>query len=75
MIQLENRWADLDEIWYGPYVTGICPEIFFFQFPTVHNINKADEGTCEVVSTLVQFITGAYDLTKVRSHDPLRTIL
>jgi hypothetical protein len=22
MIQLENRWTDLDEIWYGRYATG-----------------------------------------------------
>jgi hypothetical protein len=54
---------------------GSALNFLFFQFPTIHNISKADEGTCEVVSTLVQFTTGAYDLTKVRSHDPLRTIL
>jgi hypothetical protein len=29
MIQLENRWTDLDEIWYGRYAIGISPEIDF----------------------------------------------
>jgi hypothetical protein len=23
MIQLENRWTDLYEIWYGRYATGV----------------------------------------------------
>jgi hypothetical protein len=30
MIQLENRWTNLDEIWYGRYATGYCLEIIFF---------------------------------------------
>jgi hypothetical protein len=27
MIQLENHWMDLDEIWYGHYAIGVYPEI------------------------------------------------
>jgi hypothetical protein len=27
VIQFENRWADLDEIWYGLYAIGVYPEI------------------------------------------------
>jgi hypothetical protein len=27
MIQLENRWANLDEIWYGRYAIGDYPKI------------------------------------------------
>jgi hypothetical protein len=32
MIQLENRWTDLDEIWYGPYAIGEYPKIALFNF-------------------------------------------
>lgn len=27
MIQLENRWADSDEIWYGRYAVGFHPKV------------------------------------------------
>jgi hypothetical protein len=27
LIQLENRWTDLDEIWYGSYATGVYSKI------------------------------------------------
>jgi hypothetical protein len=32
IIQLENRWQDLDEIWYGQYVFGKHPKIVLFNF-------------------------------------------
>jgi hypothetical protein len=32
MIQLENRWTDLNEIWYGRYATGDYPKMIFFNF-------------------------------------------
>jgi hypothetical protein len=32
MIQLENRCTDLDEIWYGHYVTRDYPKIILFNF-------------------------------------------
>jgi hypothetical protein len=32
MIQLENRWTDLDEIWYGYYAIGDYPEIVLLSF-------------------------------------------
>jgi hypothetical protein len=32
MIQLENRWTDLDDIWYGSYAIGIYPKIVLFNF-------------------------------------------
>jgi hypothetical protein len=32
MIQLENRWTDLCEIWYGSYVIGVCHKIVLFNF-------------------------------------------
>jgi hypothetical protein len=32
MIQLENRWMDLDEIWYGHYAIGDYPKIVLFNF-------------------------------------------
>jgi hypothetical protein len=32
MIQLENRWTDLDGIWYGRYAIGIYPKIVIFNF-------------------------------------------
>jgi hypothetical protein len=30
MIQLENRWTDLDQIWYGRYAVEVYPKIVFF---------------------------------------------
>jgi hypothetical protein len=30
MIQLENRWTDLDEILYGRYAIGVYPKIIHF---------------------------------------------
>jgi hypothetical protein len=32
MIQLENRWMDLDEILYGRYAIGYYPTIVLFDF-------------------------------------------
>jgi hypothetical protein len=32
MIQLENRWTDLDEILYGYYATGFHPKIILLNF-------------------------------------------
>jgi hypothetical protein len=32
MIQLENCWTDLDEIWYGCYTIGDYPKIVFYNF-------------------------------------------
>jgi hypothetical protein len=32
MIQLGNRWTDLDEIWYGCYALGAYPKIVLFNF-------------------------------------------
>jgi hypothetical protein len=32
MIQLENRWTNLDEIWCGGYAIGINQKILFFSF-------------------------------------------
>jgi hypothetical protein len=29
MIQLEHRWTELDEIWYGRYATGDDPKVVF----------------------------------------------
>jgi hypothetical protein len=31
MIQPENRWADLDEIWYGRYTIGVYPKIVCYK--------------------------------------------
>jgi hypothetical protein len=36
MIQLDNRWTDLDEIWYGRYTIGIYPKIVLFNL--LHSI-------------------------------------
>jgi hypothetical protein len=43
MIQLENRWPDLDEIWYGLYAIGDYPKIVLFKLPTISNTNMAEE--------------------------------
>jgi hypothetical protein len=32
MIQLDNLWTDLDEIWNGYYAIGIFPKIVLFNF-------------------------------------------
>jgi hypothetical protein len=32
MIQLENHWTDLDEIWYGYYAIREQPLTVFFNF-------------------------------------------
>jgi hypothetical protein len=32
MIQLENRWMDLEEIWYGHYAIGDYPKIVLYNF-------------------------------------------
>jgi hypothetical protein len=31
MLQPENRWADLDEIWYGRYTIGVYPKIVCYK--------------------------------------------
>lgn len=33
VIQVENRWTDLDEIWYGHFGSGNHPKIVHFNFP------------------------------------------
>jgi hypothetical protein len=60
IIQLENCWMDLYEIWYGYYAIGDYPKIFL-QFSTVGNMNMADEQTCEVGSTLAPLAIGPYN--------------
>jgi hypothetical protein len=37
MIQLENRWKDLDEIWHGLCAIGDSPKIILFQLPAINN--------------------------------------
>jgi hypothetical protein len=32
MIQIENRWTDLDEIWYGLYAIGAYLKIILFSY-------------------------------------------
>jgi hypothetical protein len=32
MIQLKDRWTDLDEIWYGRYAIGDYPKIVLYNF-------------------------------------------
>jgi hypothetical protein len=32
VIQLENRWMDVNEIWYGCYATGDYPQIVLYNF-------------------------------------------
>jgi hypothetical protein len=32
MVQLENRWTDLDKIWNGRYAAGEYPKIVLFNF-------------------------------------------
>jgi hypothetical protein len=32
MIQFENHWTDLDELWYGRYVIGDYPKIVHYNF-------------------------------------------
>jgi hypothetical protein len=32
MVQLENSWTDLDEIWYGDYAIGDYPKIVLLNF-------------------------------------------
>jgi hypothetical protein len=32
VIQLEKRWTDLDEIWYGRYAIGAYSKIALFNF-------------------------------------------
>jgi hypothetical protein len=32
MIQLQNHWTDLDEIWYGLYIIGVYPKIVVLNF-------------------------------------------
>jgi hypothetical protein len=59
MIQLENCWMDLDEIWYGSYTIGDYPS-HTFQFSTIGNTNMVVKQTCEVGSTLAPFAIGPY---------------
>jgi hypothetical protein len=55
MILLENRWTDLDEIWYGRYANG---DYRTFHCPTISNTNMADEQTCKVGSKLAPVAIG-----------------
>jgi hypothetical protein len=43
MIQLENRWTDLDEIWYGRYTTEDHPKI------ASYNLLQSNEQINELV--------------------------
>jgi hypothetical protein len=36
MIQLESRWTDLDEIWYGRHAIGDYPKIVLYNFLYQH---------------------------------------
>jgi hypothetical protein len=42
MIQFENCWMDLDDIWCGHCAVGVYPNRAF-QLPTIGNTNVADE--------------------------------
>lgn len=42
MIQLQNHWTDLDEIWYGLYIIGVYPKIVVLNF-LQSNTYMADE--------------------------------
>jgi hypothetical protein len=53
MIQFENRWTDLDEIWYGLYAIGDYPKIVLLNFLQY-------EQTCEVGSTIAPLAIGPY---------------
>jgi hypothetical protein len=49
MIQVENRWTDLVEIWYGRYARGVYPIIVLFSFiQIVIPTWRTNERTCEV---------------------------
>jgi hypothetical protein len=48
MIELENRWADLDENWRGQYAIGDNPKIVLFNFLHFGNTNMTDKRTFEV---------------------------
>jgi hypothetical protein len=60
MIQLENRWTGLNEIWQGCYTIGDHREIALFNFPTIYNTNMANEQTSEVGPTPAPLATGPY---------------
>jgi hypothetical protein len=55
IIQLENRWTDLDYILCGHYAIWIS-----FKFPTISNNNMGDEQTCDLRSTLAPLAVGLY---------------
>lgn len=57
MIQLENRWTDLDEIWYRRYATGAYPKITRFSF--LHSVIPI----CAVGSTKTPLTVGPYNDT------------
>lgn len=48
MIQLDNRWADLDEIWYVHYAVGGILQNYNYPFLTFENTIMAVEQTYEV---------------------------
>jgi hypothetical protein len=58
MIQLDNRWTDLDEIWYGRYAIGDDPKINFNFIQQVIP-TWPDEQTCEVGSTPAPLAVGS----------------
>jgi hypothetical protein len=60
MIQLENYWFNLDEIWCGCYATGDY-QYHTFQFPAIGNTIVADKQTCEVGSTLAPLTVWPYN--------------
>jgi hypothetical protein len=60
MIELENRWTNLNEILYGRYAIRVCPKNRIFKFSTISDTNMAGKQTCEVGSTLAPLAVGPY---------------
>jgi hypothetical protein len=54
MIQLENRWADLGEIWD-------LSQTRTSKFSTISNTSMADEQSCEMGWTLAPLALGPYN--------------
>jgi hypothetical protein len=52
MIQQENHWTNLDEIWYRRHVIAVDPKIALFNFLQLVMSTWLAEQTYEVGSTL-----------------------
>jgi hypothetical protein len=61
MIQLENHWTYIDEIWYGHYAIGGYPKLIIFSF-LQSAYNMADEHTSELGVTPMPLNIGSYNL-------------